>query len=502
MGVVARQSFKKSLIMYLGVLIGAISTLFIYPLQLETYGTLQFLIATSSFFLPFVTLGISSLTVRFFPEFKDPASRHHGFFGLLLLSSFTFAILIGALLFLFRHPIFRVLEIAGMNTALIQSNGTEISALIFTGMVISLCSIYMTNFKRIVIPTLIGTFPKKIIIPILVLCVYTFYITNLEAKWIFIFLNVLMAIGILLYVRHQGQLSIRPNLSFLTRDLIKRMAVFSLYGILLVLGSMLTFRIDIIMVATMVDLKNTGIYTIALFIANIIIVPTQALSPILAPQISEFSYKRDRQGILEIYQKSSLIYFILGTLAFMILWFNLNDIISFFSNPEEILPGKNVVLLLGLAKLVGMAFGLNSVVLTHSIYFRVNVLFIVLLGCLTVASNFYFIPRLGMQGAALATLISISIFNIVKFVFIWAKMDMQPFTKSTLIAFGLGLITWILLTFWPDTKFAFLNIILKSGGVLILFGLPVYFLKLSPDLVTLVENFLRRVKKILGWQGE
>ncbi|MBK8042484.1 MAG: hypothetical protein IPK21_07350 [Haliscomenobacter sp.] len=83
MGIIIRQGIKRSIIQFLGVGIGAASTLFIYPLALETYGLAQFLLNTAAFF-PLRNLGHQRPDRKVFPAFKDEQHGHNGFLGFLL----------------------------------------------------------------------------------------------------------------------------------------------------------------------------------------------------------------------------------------------------------------------------------------------------------------------------------------------------------------------------------------------------------------------------------
>ena len=71
MGVIKRQGIKQSLVNYFAVVVGAVSVIFIYPLDRETYGLARFVIDGGMFIAPFMMLGFSSVTIRFFPFFKD-----------------------------------------------------------------------------------------------------------------------------------------------------------------------------------------------------------------------------------------------------------------------------------------------------------------------------------------------------------------------------------------------------------------------------------------------
>ena len=75
MGVIKRQGIKFSIVGYIATAIGAISTLFIYPQDKTIYGYALFLVGTATFFFPFMSGGVASLTIRFFPEMKTPVAE-------------------------------------------------------------------------------------------------------------------------------------------------------------------------------------------------------------------------------------------------------------------------------------------------------------------------------------------------------------------------------------------------------------------------------------------
>src|SRR6187551_2947549 len=87
MGIIQRQSLKSSLISYIGVGIGIISTLYIYPHALEVIGLFRALFDSSVLIGIVVMMGSSASAIRFFPRYKDDATGHNGFLSLLLLVS-------------------------------------------------------------------------------------------------------------------------------------------------------------------------------------------------------------------------------------------------------------------------------------------------------------------------------------------------------------------------------------------------------------------------------
>ena len=84
MGVIRRQSLKHSAVNMVGLVIGAVSTLFVYPHSLETNGLMQVLLQVGMIGLPLLSLGGNTVALRFFPKFEDRAAGHNGFLPLLI----------------------------------------------------------------------------------------------------------------------------------------------------------------------------------------------------------------------------------------------------------------------------------------------------------------------------------------------------------------------------------------------------------------------------------
>ena len=85
MGVVQRQGFKYSIINFIGVGIGILSTLFIYPNALEIIGLFRSLFDASVLATIIVLLGSPTSAVRFFPKYRDDETSHKGLLSWLLI---------------------------------------------------------------------------------------------------------------------------------------------------------------------------------------------------------------------------------------------------------------------------------------------------------------------------------------------------------------------------------------------------------------------------------
>src|SRR5690606_26342407 len=131
-----------------------------------------------------------------------------------------------------------------------------------------LFTLYASNFQRIVVPALFEEFLIKVVLPLLILF-YTWQKLSVAGVVDGVLITYVAAVaGLLIYIFSLGQLHFKINWKFLKKPLLKEMAEYGGFGILSGMGIKGAFNLDTIMVAGLVDLKNTGIYAIALFMAE------------------------------------------------------------------------------------------------------------------------------------------------------------------------------------------------------------------------------------------
>ena len=102
---------------------------------------------------------------------------------------------------------------------------------------------------------------------------------------------------------------------------------------------------------------------------------------------------------------------------------------------------------------------------------------------------------MGLTGAALATLLSVSSYNLVSVILVWVKFRLQPFTwrifGSTAAALGsYGLAAWI-----PrmDGR-PLLDIAIHSGTYVLLFAGTVLVAGISPEINNLASDRLKKAR--------
>ena len=496
MGVVKRQGIKQSVVTYIGVAIGMVNMLFIYPafLQEDQIGIISYVRETAAMLSLFVFLGSADMVVRFFPRFRDERTGNHGFLFLLLG-----IVTVGCLFFTLATLIFRerIFDFFGQKTEpLLYLQFAHlvlpVTVLIAYG---NLFLLYASNFQRIVVPALINELLPKIGMPMLVIAFHFGKIPFGSILYGSVAIYAAMLVAQAWYIHHLGQFHLRPNFRLFTRKLVKEMANFSLFGFIGSLGSRFSSEfLNFFMLGTVSTLTNTGIYTIAYSIANVIDVPRKAISRIVSPLLADKFKAEKLEDVEDFYKKTSINQLIVGLWVFLSIWVCINQIFQIMPNGETFIAGKYVVLLLGFARIVDMMTGVNSEIISFSKYYRYNFYLILLMSVVHVTSSFYFIKSQGLVGVAIASLITMVVYNLAKLVVLMVKLNMQPFSMATLKVLGAAATAYLGAAFLPSTSLSLIDIGIRCLVFTLIYGLLILYTKPSSDITQLIKKIAVKLK--------
>jgi O-antigen/teichoic acid export membrane protein len=351
---------------------------------------------------------------------------------------------------------------------------------------------------RIVVPTLVREVFLRVFLSLIVV-LYHFKIITLDHLIILIIVSYACAVAILLgYIKNLKKLYLNYSDIFINKGLFKEMIYFGLFIFLGGAWGLIAAKIDVIMLSSMKDLTHTGVYAIAFYIGTIIEIPRRAISQISTPLISQALKDHDMSLIHKIYSKTSLNQLIAGLLLFLLVWCNVDFLLSIIPNSEEYKAGKYVILIIGLGRLTDMATGVNTEIILNSPYYKFNFILILFAALLLITSSYFLIPIYGINGAALSTLISFVVFNAIKSIFIYLKFRIHPFSSRTFIILLFASIAFSLAIFTPVVGFGlfspFINIALRSMIIVLGFMGPVIYFKISEDVDLLKNHILKKIK--------
>jgi O-antigen/teichoic acid export membrane protein len=121
------------------------------------------------------------------------------------------------------------------------------------------------------------------------------------------------------------------------------------------------------------------------------------------------------------------------------------------------------------------------------------------LAVLNISLNLILVPELGPKGAAIATATSLVLVNVFKTIYIRKVFGYSPFSKQTLYLVIVGLIVLGIGFFLPKISSPFLDLIVRSTVVSLVYIVTVYKMRISEDLNHLLDKYTKGLlTKVLG----
>ncbi len=335
MGVIIRQSIVTTIISYIGVVVGYVNLLYLYPLFLsqEQIGLMRTVQDSAILMAQFAQFGLAQSIIKFFPRFMGNVIHSKNFINIILF--------LGLLAFrLFPDPIFHFRnQILGY----FQSNAQEFIHysslalwLTFITVITTLLEVYSRSLLRNILPNLLKEIIVRVLLGILVLSYFKGFLTfpqvMIGSVLVYVFCLLVLATSLMI----QGYLHAKIDFKLIDPTFRNELMSFSILSFAGTAGLIIIGKIDSLMVAGLLGLAPVAIYTTAYYMATVIEIPKRAMTQIASPLIARGFEKDDHKDIKNIYQKTSLNQFILGALLLIGIGANLDSI--FFANAE----GKSI----------------------------------------------------------------------------------------------------------------------------------------------------------------
>ena len=180
-----------------------------------------------------------------------------------------------------------------------------------------------------------GVFLKDFVQRILILIPFTAVIFELISydQYIYyyaaaIVITTLILILYLIAIRNFHFMA-KPN--YENRTSLSEFSSVSLYGLLVGFSALSLQRIDGILINEYINESFTGIYTTTFYFGTLVIIPSRVINRISYTVISDGISQNDMKKVREVYEKTSIIQLIAGTLLVAGLFSNMNNIFRILS---------------------------------------------------------------------------------------------------------------------------------------------------------------------------
>lgn len=490
MGIIKKQAFQSSVLLYTGTLIGFISTGLLTPnlLTQSEIGTLKLLQSYAAVLVSLGILGFGTITIRFIPHFIDKnKSKYNGFLGISLIVG-TVGILIAlAVIFVIKPTI----------TQNNLDKSPQFARYFFLIIPLMIFQIYYALFDsynnalyRSSYGVFLRDFVQRILILVGLILVMLHFFNFDQYVYYYVIAICLPTLLIIIHIIRHKAFDLHINLNFLNKPLVTSMASVGLFGLLNSFSNIAVIQIDTIMVNMYFDSSAVGIYAITFYFGALVIVPSKALNKIAPTLIAKAYKEKDLDTVKDIYYKSAANLFLIGVLIILGLIVNLENIFNIIPKTYE--DGKYVIVCIGLANLAKMAGGTNDSIITYSKYYKMTTVFLVILVILIVILNFIFIPAFGMTGAALASFIALFIHNLIKFIFIKTKFGFNPYNYQFIVVLLLSAIIYFIIAVIPDMENFIAEIILDSIIATLLFYLSIRYLPMASEVNLFIKQLSQK----------
>lgn len=485
MGIVLKQSFTNTLILFLGFAIGGINVLFLYThfLHEDYYGLNTFLLSSANILMPLLVLGMQHTIIKFFTAYHTKHQQDQFLTTSLIL------------------PLLIIIPLAILGTFFYESIANWLSkenAIIKPySYLIFMTAIFMGYFEvfyafsKVQFKSVFGNFLKEIFSRIcttfLLIGVYFQWITDVQ----FIYaITIVYAIRMLIMLFSAFRLY-KPEFIFKFPKNSREILSYSFYIILAGSASGILLDIDKFMIPQLEHIAEVAYYAVGIYIASVIAIPSRAMQQIINPLTAKELNNNNLKEVSILYKKSSITLLVAGGLLFLLINLNVQDLYALINKPEYAIGGM-IVLMISISELYKLALGTNGAILTNSNHYRVFFYFSIAMAISVIFLNRWLIDLMGIDGAALATLIVVLVFSTFKIIFVQLKMDMQPFTKKSILVLGLIFILFIAFYFIKLPFHPLVNMILKSILISVIYIFSIHKLRISEDINDLIDNYTKR----------
>lgn len=496
MGVIIRQSFKSTIVLYLGAIIGLINRLFLLPnyLTLEQLGLMDVLMVLAMLLAKISYFGTQGSITKFFSYFKDKGMLP-SFSGFILIVPIIGYTIFSSFLIFYNSFI---LDFFKNDKELLTYYYYFIFPLALFIILKEIFTTYSLNNLRLTVPSILNDTITRIGTLILLLLISYRFLDFYNYVFLTVAIHLITAVFLIIYCIKTFNFKLDFNLKNITKNEYKEISVYSLFIFFAGLSAIISQYTDAIMLARLKGFNATGVYSVAFFIGLSIEIPKRAITSISTGLVAKHWNNNNKFEIEKLYKQSSINQGIIGALLFLLVLINIDEIFFLLPKRELLSVGKDVAIIIAASRLIDMITGINNEILRTSKYYKIDLFILLFFIALSIVSNLILIPLLGLNGAAYATLISVTLYNFIRYLLLKKIFGFDPFTIHTVKLFFI-LITLVVINYLipsfnlTNLTSSFLLIALKSliyGSIFI--GLT-YKLKISKEINNLINMIYKKI---------
>ncbi|MBL7951222.1 MAG: polysaccharide biosynthesis protein [Flavobacteriales bacterium] len=495
MGIVVRQASWNAALAYVGLALGFVNVVLLYPkiLPEDQFGLTRLIVSIATIAAQVAQLGLDNTVIRYFPYFRDTERRHNGLLALVLGIGTAGAFVAMFVLWAF-HGYFALWF--GAADGLYAEHGITVLPLVLSEVYFFLFRSYSRSVHRSIAPTFSREFLLRVLQMGLILLQAAYHFDLRTFMLLYVGTFVISTIALVFDLWRSDSLHFGVDRLRVPKRLGRSMSRYAMFTFGSGMAVIALGNIDQLMVGAMLKngLDNVAYYAVAFYIASVILIPARALVLPSMPILAEAWKKRDHVKIDMIYRRSAAIQLVIGIYLFLCLWSGVDALFSLMKPGYAL--ARQALLILAAVNVINLAGGLSGGIVATSRSYWFDAVSGAVLVVLNVVLDFVFIKLFGLTGAAWSSLVSFSVVLAWRMAFLHRKHGLWPFDASTARTALMGVLLAALLWFMPTVGALWTNAIVRVVLITALFWPAVYFLRLAPDLseqaATLKQRFINK----------
>ena len=504
MGIIQKQGVKSSFYIMLGFVIGAINLLVLFPLFFtkNDQGLVRAIIDIGATLSVFCTLGTLPVVYKFYPfynQYLGPQKNELPFITLLLnLMGFGLLLIIG------WHEKDFIIRKLGKSPSLAQYFNYVYPYTFFL-LLFYWLEAFAWGLRKGVYTNFLRETAIRILTTILIVAFGFHWITLPQFIVLFSFIYAVPVVLLFINLIQSKQWSLRAfTISSVTRRLKGKMISFALFVFAGQFFNLLARTNDTFMIVGLRGLSDASIFAIATYVSAILEIPQRSLNSISIPVLAQSWKDKDFANIKHIYHKSVSNLLVIGLMLFGLIWLNIENLVAFLNWVSHKQSGgydaiSKLIFILGIAKLIDLATGVNGQIIGTSNYWKFDFFTNLFYILLSIPLNYYLILNYSLEGLAYSNLIALTLYNSIRFTFLYKKFNLQPYTfkHGLFLLASIGLMLGIHQL--PMASNFAINIAIQSVSFGIGFYLLTQWINPAPEILEIVRNFfLKNIPAFFG----
>jgi O-antigen/teichoic acid export membrane protein len=504
MGIIQKQGVKSSFYIMLGFVIGAINLLVLFPLFFtkNDQGLVRAIIDIGATLSVFCTLGTLPVVYKFYPfynQYLGPQKNELPFITLLLnLMGFGLLLIIG------WHEKDFIIRKLGKSPSLAQYFNYVYPYTFFL-LLFYWLEAFAWGLRKGVYTNFLRETAIRILTTLLIVAFGFHWITLPQFIVLFSFIYAVPVALLFFNLIQSKQWSLRTfTISSVTRRLKGKMISFALFVFAGQFFNLLARTNDTYMIVVLRGLSDASIFAIATYVSAILEIPQRSLNAISIPVLAQSWKDKDFANIKHIYHKSVSNLLVIGLMLFGLIWLNIENLVAFLNWVSHKQSGgydaiSKLIFILGIAKLIDLATGVNGQIIGTSNYWKFDFFTNLFYILLSIPLNYYLILNYSLEGLAYSNLIALTLYNSIRFTFLYKKFNLQPYTfkHGLFLLASIGLMLGIHQL--PMASNFAINIAIQSISFGIGFYLLTQWINPAPEILAIVRNFfLKNIPALLG----